>query len=233
MKTIVLVTGASKGIGAANVKQWVRAGAQVIAVARNRKNLESFSKIFSKKQVYPIVCDVGSHVSVEAMRETVRTHFKKVDVLINNAGAGYFEPIAKTSLEHWQTTIDVILTGSFLVTKAMLPLLKASRKAHIFNICSTASRKGFANCGAYAAAKFGQLGFTEVLREEMRPLNIKVTAVIPGAVDTPFWDDQSSGFDRKKMLNPGDVAEAIQYAYRQSKNNLVEEIILKPSYGDF
>lgn len=233
MKTIVLVTGASKGIGAANVKLWVGSGAQVIAVSRNRKNLDSLLKIFSKKQVFPIVCDVSSPESVEAMQRTVRTNFKRLDVLINNAGVGYFEPIAKTSLEHWRSTIDVILTGSFLVTQAMLPLLKASRKAHIFNICSTASRKGFTNCGAYAAAKFGQLGFTEVLREELRPLKIKVTAVIPGAVDTPFWDDQSSGFDRKKMLNPGDVAEAILYAYRQSKNNLVEEIILKPSHGDF
>jgi short-subunit dehydrogenase len=233
MKTIVLVTGASKGIGAANVKLWVSSGAQVIAVSRNRKNLESLLKISSRKQVYPIVCDVSSPASVKEMRENVRANFKTVDVLINNAGIGYFEPIVTTSLEHWQTTIDVILTGTFLVTKFMLPLLKTSKKAHIFNICSTASRKGFANCGAYAAAKFGQLGFTEVLREEMRPFNIKVTAVIPGAVDTPFWDGQSSGFDRKKMLSPSDVAEAIQYAYRQSKNNLVEEIILKPSHGDF
>lgn len=232
MKTIVVVTGASKGIGAANVERWVRAGAQVIAIARSQKNLELSVRKFPKEQVYPIVCDVTSSTSVEELFRLVKTRFRRLDVLINNAGVGYFEPIAKTSLEHWQETLDTVLTGTFLMTKAMLPLLQKSKKAHIFNICSTASKKGFVNCGSYAAAKFGQLGFTEVLREELRPVHIKVTAVIPGAVDTVFWDKQSSGFDRTKMLHPSDVAEVIHHAYSQSKNNLVEEIVLKPACGD-
>jgi NADP-dependent 3-hydroxy acid dehydrogenase YdfG len=233
MKINVLVTGASSGIGAACVESWIRAGAAVIAVSRNKKKLESFSKKFSRSQVFPIACDVSSEIAVDKMRRVVGKHFKSLDILINNAGAARFEPIAETLLENWNTAIGSILTGSFLVTKAMLPLLMSSKKAHIFNICSTASKKGFINCGAYSAAKFGQLGFTEVLREEMRALNIKVTAIIPGAADTPFWDVQETGFDRKQMLQADDIAEAVRFAYRQPKHNLVEEIILKPSCGDF
>lgn len=232
MKTVVLVTGASKGIGAANVDRWIRDGAFVIALSRIKKTLELSVKKYPKGKVFPIVCDVSSPASVEESCRIIKTKFKRVDVIINNAGTGYFEPIEKTSLEHWQTTINTILTGTFLMTKAMLPLLKKSKKAHIFNICSTASKKGFINCGSYAAAKFGQLGFTEVLREELRPMRIKVTAIIPGAVNTPFWEKQASGFDLSKMLHAGDVADAIAYAYTQSNNNLVEEIVLKPACGD-
>lgn len=232
MKTIVLVTGASKGMGAAHVDRWFKSGAQVIAVARNKKKLELSLKKYPGEWVHPVVCDVSSPSSVSQLTRHIRKHFKRLDVLINNAGEGYFEPIAKTSLDHWERTLDSVLTGTFLVTQAMLPLLQKSPKAHIFNICSTASKKGFINCGAYAAAKFGQLGFTEVLREELRPLGIKVTAIIPGAVDTPFWDTQPSEFDRTLMLQAQDVAESVAYAYAQTMNNLVEEIILKPACGD-
>ena len=232
MKTIVLVTGASKGIGASNVNRWVRSGATVLAVARSKRSLELSLKKYPTRQVYPLAGDVGSPSFVELLCETVKKKFKRVDVLINNAGVGYFEPIAETSVEHWQSTLGTVLTGTFLITKAMLPLLQKSQRAHIFNICSTASKKGFVNCGSYTAAKFGQLGFTEVLREELRAKRIKVTAIIPGAVDTPFWETQNSGFDRRKMLRARDVAEAIYYAYHQGKNNLVEEIILKPACGD-
>ncbi|MBL7996727.1 SDR family NAD(P)-dependent oxidoreductase [bacterium] len=232
MNTVVLVTGASKGIGAANVDRWIRKGALVIASSRTKKNLEASVRKYAKGRVFPVVCDVTSPSSVKALFRTIKTKFKRLDVLVNNAGIGYFEPIEKITLDHWQTTINTILTGTFLMTKAMLPLLKKSERAHIFNICSTASKKGFMNCGSYSAAKFGQLGFTEVLREEVRPMRIKVTAIIPGAVDTPFWEKQTSGFDRSIMLHAADVAEAIIYAYEQTKNNLVEEIVLKPACGD-
>ncbi len=232
MKINVLITGASSGIGAACVESWVKAGATVMAVARNEQKLALFAKRFPGRRVIPFPCDVGSGSSVAAMHRYAAKHFDKLDVLINNAGTARFEPVSETTLAHWNITIDSILTGTFLVTKTFLPLLQASRKAHIFNICSTASKKGFVNCGAYAAAKFGQLGFTEVLREEMRPLGIKVTAVMPGAVDTPFWDVQNSGFDRSLMLKAEDVAKAIVFTYRRPKNNLIEEILIKPSCGD-
>jgi short-subunit dehydrogenase len=233
MKKIALVTGASQGIGAAITQSFVKANFTVLAVARRRRHLETLQKQTGSKAVEIYPCDVSSAVAVAKFVREIESRFSHVDVLVNGAGAGYFEPILKTSLTHWQTTLATNLTGLFLMTKALIPMLTRSGRGHIINICSSASKKGFPNCGAYAASKFGALGFTDVLREEMRARRIKVTAIIPGAVDTPFWEAQEGEFDRTQMLSAEDVAHAVQYACSQSENNLVEEIVLKPSRGDF
>ncbi len=233
MKKIALVTGASRGIGAAITESFAKADFTVLAVARNRSHLESLAEKINSKSVEIFPYDVSSFDAVHRLHAEIANKFSHVDVLVNNAGTGYFEPITDMSFEHWQATLDTNLTGIFLMTKTFFPMLKQSPKAHIFTIGSSAGKKGFPNCGAYAASKFGALGFTEVLREEMRAHRIKVTAIIPGAVDTPFWDTQPAGFDRKQMLSASDVANAVIYAYTQSDANGVEEIILKPSRGDF
>jgi NAD(P)-dependent dehydrogenase (short-subunit alcohol dehydrogenase family) len=233
MKTIALVTGASRGIGAAITRSFAEAGSIVLAVARNGVPLESLRRKKDLGLVESFSCDVSSPEDVGRMRQEIEKRYAHIDVLVNNAGAGFFEPIMETSLEHWHVTLNTNVTGIFLMTQAFVPMLKRSKQAHIFTICSGASRKGFPNCGAYAASKFGALGFTEVLREEMRSHKIKVTAILPGAVDTPFWETQNSAFDRTQMLSAEDVAGAVHYAYGQAENNCVEEIVLKPSRGDF
>lgn len=231
MDRFALITGATKGIGAALVEAFIEREFNIIALAKTPQRLEQLTRRF--KSVYPFTCDVASVSDAATTFEAIRSVTHRIDVAINNAGIGYFEPISETSFEHWQQTIGVNLTGAFLMTQHTIPLLRQSDRPHIFNILSTAAKKGFTNCGAYSASKFGLLGFTEVLREEMRPYGIKVTAVIPGSVDTPFWEEQNSGFDTSKMLKPNDVAKSILFAYEQSPNNMIEEITLKPSIGDF
>lgn len=231
MNRFALITGATKGIGAALAEAFIEQQFKIIAIAKTQQRLDQLAGRFSS--VHPFVCDVSSFADVTKTFEAIRSITRRIDVVINNAGVGYFEPIIETSIEHWQQTMGVNLTGTFLVTQQAIPLLRQSDRPHIFNIVSTAGKKGFSNCGAYSASKFGLLGFTEVLREEMRPLNIKVTAVIPGAVNTPFWEEQDSVFDTTKMLNTQDVAKAVLFAYEQAPNNMIEEITLKPSIGDF
>ena len=229
MAKVALITGASQGIGAAIVRRLVQEQFTVLALGRNLERLQSLHT----ENTIAYSCDVGNQEQVTRTFQDIGKKCSSIDILVNAAGVGYFEPIEKTSTDHWTETIEVNLTGSFRITKEALPFLKRSASAHIFNICSSASRRGFPNCGAYAASKFGLLGFTEVLREELRSHKIKVTAIIAGAVHTPFWDKTGTGFDTSKMIPPDDVAQAVFFASQQSANNLIEEIVLKPATGDF
>lgn len=231
MAKTVLVTGASKGIGAAVVRRFNREGYSAVAVSRSLKQLEETFK--NCDDITSMAADVSSPKEVDELVNRVEKKFGTVDVVVNSAGLGYFGTIAETSPEVWNQILAVNLTGTFLVCKAMLPLMTKSDRPHLFNILSAAAKTAFPNCGAYVASKFGALGFTDVLREELRPLKIKVTAVLPGAVDTPFWDTQAVDFDRAQMLRAGDVAESIWQAYQQPANSLIEEISIKPSRGDF
>jgi short-subunit dehydrogenase len=230
---IALITGASEGIGSAIAEKLITNDFHIIALARSRAKLEKLYQTLNSNRLKIMTCDIRNREQIDDVLKIIRTTYPHMDVLINNAGVGYFEPILNTPFDHWQETMDVNVTGAFLMTQASYPLLKKSDRPHIFNICSTASRKGFTNCGAYSASKFGLLGFTEVLREEFRPLGVKVTAVIPGAVDTSFWNKADASFDRNKMLNPCAVADAIFQIYLQDPQTVTEEIIIKPTHGDF
>lgn len=230
MPLIAVITGSSQGIGKSLAEVFVEDGFRVIAIARTRSRLDELAREI--KEIDPYTCDVSKPEHVAALGRAIAEKYSHIDVLINNAGAAYSEPIEDTTLEHWNEVLQTNLTGPFLMTKMALPLLMKSKRPHLFNICSTASRRGFANSSSYCASKFGLLGLTEVIREEFRPKGIKVTAVIPGAVHTPLWDTYAADFDRNIMLDPHDVAVAIRDAYRQPINAVVEEIVIKPACGD-
>lgn len=229
---VVLITGASRGIGAEISRTFARAGFLVVGVSRNQAALDAVGTELDGS-FFGIAASVESEDNVNRVVEAVKERHGHMDILVNCAGVGYVEPIAGTSLEHWQRTIDVNLTGTFLMTKACFPLLKRSAKPHIFNIASVAGRKGFPGWGAYTASKFGLLGLTDVLREELRTDGIKVTAIIAGATDTPFWDGIPMDVDRRKMVPVADIAGAVWLAYSQSATASTDEIIIKPARGDF
>lgn len=228
-----LITGASTGIGKALTSVFARNGFEVLAVARDKGKLKRLEEsIGGDGRVETISCDVSDSVQVDGLSEILNRRSKPIDVLINNAGVGTFKPLLDTEPEMWRRTLDVNLTGSFLVTRAVIPGMIARGAGHIFNMISVAGKKGFPNCSAYSASKFGLNGFTEVLREEMRAYKIKVTGVFAGAVETPFWDGIDGDFDRRQMVRPDDIADAVWMAVNQSATSLVEEIVVRPSCGD-
>jgi len=227
---VAVVTGASRGIGQAIAQALVRAGAEVVLVARNKKALDSARKKLGARASV-VAADVAQPADVDRIFSHVRKRHGRLDILVNCAGNFTYKPFAETTLEDWQINLGTNLSSVFLTAKAALPLFESSRHAHLVNILSTSSRHAFANCSAYTAAKFGALGLTRVLREELQPKGIRVTAILPGLTDTMMLNEFGFDIPRSRVMQPQDVAEAVIAALRQPARTAVQEVLLMPSGG--
>lgn len=227
---VILVTGASRGIGLAIAQALGREGARLLLVGRDRKALRAAAKQVPGHPL-PLVADVTLAADVKGLFRTLRQRHSRLDVLVNNAGVFTYKPFVRTTLKDWHANLETNLTALFLTTRAALPLLQRSPAAHIVNILSVSSRSAFRNCSAYCAAKFGALGLTRVLREEFRPLGIRVTAILPGSTDTRMMKAFDFPVDRAKLIQPEDLAGAVLAALLQPPRTTVEEVFLMPSAG--
>jgi 3-oxoacyl-[acyl-carrier protein] reductase len=193
---IAVVTGASRGIGRATATILARAGAKVAGCARHAVD-------------GIIACDVGRSADVERFAAEVLRRFGPPDLLVNNAGLVARARLDETSLGSWDAVLDSNLKGTFLVTRAFLPAMRARRGGRIVNIASISGRQGTAGLTAYCAAKHGVVGLTRALAEELRPDGIAVNAVCPGSVDT---DMLRVGMpDARPAMSPEDVANVVIY----------------------
>jgi len=227
---VAVVTGASRGIGLAIAQALVHAGAEVVLVSRNRKALDSARKKLGAR-ASAVAADVGRPADVDRLFRQVKRRHGRLDILVNCAGVFTYKPFDETTLEDWQGNLGANLTSLFLTTKAALLLWESSRHAHLVNILSTSSRHAFANCSAYTAAKFGALGLTRVLREELQPKGIRVTAILPGLTDTEMLNEFDFEVPRSRVMQPPDVADAVIAALRQPARAAVNEVLLMPAAG--
>ncbi|HEX5059418.1 MAG TPA: SDR family oxidoreductase [Kofleriaceae bacterium] len=220
---LALVTGGSSGIGLACARVLAAEGAGVLSCARR----------FARKPVtVPGAGEiVETHLDVtdEAQVRAVFAVLPYVDVLVCSHGTGTFAPIANANVADVRAMLDVHITGSFLCAREALRLMHAKHSGHIVLVSSHAAHHGFTECGGYTAAKAGQLGLGRVLAAEARPHNIRVTTLMPGATDTPIWDDRP-GFDRSKMMQPGDVAQLL-LALVTNPAISVDEVTVTPPAG--
>lgn len=227
---VILVTGASRGIGLAIAQTLALEGAELVLVGRARRVLALAARRVSGRPL-PVRADVTSPQGVKRVFRAIARRYKRLDVLVNNAGVFTYKPFVRTTLRDWQANIETNLTSLFLVTRAALPLLARSRAPHLVNILSISSREAFPNCSAYCASKFGALGLTRVLAEELRPRKIRVTAILPGSTNTRMIDEFGFPVSRARLIQPQDVAQAVLAALLQPPRTTVEEILLKPSIG--
>jgi len=229
----VIITGASKGLGKAMAEKFAEAGNNLFVCSRNEVELyKMMQEILTK---YP-QCTIKAKPVDLSVKEEVKSfgnwclQFGAPDILINNAGQFIPGSVYNEEEGALEKMIEMNLFGAYHLTRLLLPKMMEAKRGHIFNMCSVASIKAYANGGAYSISKFALLGFSKNLREEMKPYNIKVTAVIPGAAYTESW--ASSGIEEKRFMQAKDIAEMIFAASQLSPQACVEEILLRPQLGD-
>ena len=230
MKKSIIISGGSQGIGKALVKKFLENGFQVFTCARNAKKLESLKNEFNHPHLHTFVADLSDKKQVSNFAQWILNQETKIDVLINNAG--YFLPGQIQNEEDGvlESQIEANLYSAYHLTKAILPSMQKSKSGHIFTICSTASITAYTAGGSYCISKFALLGFTKVLREELKTQGIKVTAVLPGATLTPAWDGVN--LPDSRFIPAEDIANTIFSAYMMSASTVIEEILIRPQLGD-
>src|SRR5208337_3075725 len=229
---LALITGANRGIGLAIARALGREGCHLIITGRDERALSQARTELEKLNV-PVLaqsCDVRSPDSVDYLFALVRQLRQPLDILVNNAGIGHpARPVDELPYPTWMEVIDTNLTGLFLVTQAALAVMK--RGSMIVNNLSIAAERVFPGSAAYNASKHGALGFTNTLREELRPKGIRVIALMPGATDTAIWQALWPKAPRRKMMSAETVARTVVDALRLPENTSVEKIVVMPSTG--
>jgi short-subunit dehydrogenase len=229
----VIITGASKGLGKAMAEKFAEAGNNLFVCSRNEMQLyKMMEEILTK---YP-QCTIKAKPVDLSVKEEVKSfgnwclQFGAPDILINNAGQFIPGSVYNEEEGALEKMIEMNLFGAYHLTRLLLPKMMEAKRGHIFNMCSVASIKAYTNGGAYSISKFALLGFSKNLREEMKPYNIKVTSIIPGAAYTESW--ASSGIEEKRFMQAKDIAEMVYAASQLSPQACVEEILLRPQLGD-
>jgi NAD(P)-dependent dehydrogenase (short-subunit alcohol dehydrogenase family) len=175
-------------------------------------------------------CDVRSPESIDYLFTLVRALRRPLDFLINNAGIGHpNRVVAGLPYPMWVDVIDTNLTGMFLMTQAALAVMK--RGSVIVNNLSIAAERVFPGSAAYNASKHGALGFTDTLREELRPKGIRVVALLPGATDTDIWKTLWPKAPRRKMMSAATVARTVVNALQLPPNSAIEKLVMRPAVG--
>jgi short-subunit dehydrogenase len=230
----VVITGASRGIGRSIAEIFGLHGADLFLIARNENGLlqtaEELRASYPNINIEAQAFDLGDKKQAQLCGQWLNTKADTIDVLVNNAGTFTPGTIADEPEGALEKMLAVNLFSAYHLTRTVLPKMKAAKTGHIFTICSIAGLAAYPNGGSYSISKFALLGFTKNLRLELRELNIKVTAVIPGAVYTDSWN--GSGVSEDRIMKPEDIASVIYSASQLSLAATVEEIVIRPQLGD-
>ena len=221
---VALVTGASRGIGAATAEALRAAGARVVRVARTLAPGEDFLDLPS---------DLTDAAQVEALAERVRRDVGPPDLVVNNAGGFLLRPLEQTTMADFDGQVAINLRAAFAVARAFLPMLRAAGRGTFVTVGSVADHVGFPENAAYAASKYGLRGLHETLLAEFRGTGVRLTLISPGPTDTDIWTpfdpDRREGFPRRaQMLHPADVADAVLFVATRPPRVLVDWLRLGP-----
>jgi NAD(P)-dependent dehydrogenase (short-subunit alcohol dehydrogenase family) len=230
---VALVTGAGRGIGRAVAVAFAKEGADVVLAARSSHELAAVAREVEAagRRALAVPTDVRQEPAVAAMVRRAVAELQRVDVLVHAAGVAAFGPVADAKPEDWDQTMAVNLRGAYLCARAVLPVMVAQHRGTIINVGSMVTSRTLAGSASYTASKYGLLGFSRVLAEEMRPHGVRVGVLSAGAVDTPLWDAIPSPPDRARMLRPEQVGDAAVFMASLAPNGTLEELTLLPAGG--
>ena len=230
---VAVVTGAGRGIGRAVAATFAREGAFVVLAARSAREIASVQRDIEATggRALAVATDVRQEPAVAALVTRALAEGGRIDCLVTAAGMAAFGPVADAKTADWDQLMAVNLRGVFLCCRAVLPAMTAQRRGTIINIGSVVTSRTLPGSGAYTAAKYGLLGFSRVLAEEMRAHGVRVGVLSAGATDTPLWDVVPQPPDRALMLKPEHIAEAALLMAALAPGAALEELTLLPQAG--
>ena len=228
-RKVAIVTGAGRGIGKAVSVALAKAGCRVVLAARTREQIEAVEKeILSQGgDALALPTDLTADEDIQRLVEATQTKWGAADILINNAGWGKRVPVVSAKLTDWDQTFRLNLRAPMVLAKALLPNMIAKREGAVINIGSVSGKTGEANGAAYSASKFGLIGFTQSLYEEVREHGIKVAVILPGFVDTPLIPPNRQ-LDRSKMIQADDIAQTVLFVLTSPATSCPVEITVRP-----
>ncbi len=227
---VALITGGSRGLGAAICETLAAAGATVIAADIRVDQAEQVAQEIRKKggEAIALPLDITNDDQIATAIQRILDQYEKIDILINNAGTDITLPIEELAIADWDHVMSVNLRAPFILSKHLLPLMKEHGGGHIINIASTAAKRAWANASVYHASKWGLLGLSHALHVEARPFGVKVTAIIAGGMKTPFLLDRFPDIDPDILQDPKNVAETIRYVLLQPAETVIPEVTVLP-----
>jgi short-subunit dehydrogenase len=230
----IIITGATKGIGRAITNIFAKNGFDLALCARTQADLDQcktdLQKAHPNIEILTKVVDVSKKEEVLAFADFIKSKWSTVDILMNNAGVFLPGEIANEEDGKLESQIETNLYSAYHLTRAILPIMLPQKAGHIFNMCSIASQIAYPNGGSYSISKFALLGFSKVLREEMKDKGIRVTSILPGATWSASW----AGVDlpESRLAKAEDIAKVIWNAWELSDSAVLEEVVIRPQLGD-
>jgi 3-oxoacyl-[acyl-carrier protein] reductase len=226
---VALVTGASRGIGLAIAKSLAAMGARLGLCARDPGRLGAAAAELERggAEVLGVPADLSRTAAIAPLVEKIERSLGPIEILVNNAGIGVFASIQDAAEADWDAVLDTNLKSVFLLSRAVAPGMVSRKSGHIINIASLAGKNAFAGGGIYCASKWGLLGLTGCMAEDLRPFGVRVSAICPGSVATDFSPHSTK--DPKKMLQPEDVAHAVSMILTQAPQSFISEVLLRPT----
>jgi NAD(P)-dependent dehydrogenase (short-subunit alcohol dehydrogenase family) len=221
-----VVTGGSRGIGAAAARALAEAGASVVVAARPTERLEATAEALRAvgARAWAVSCDVTDPAQIEALRNRAIGHLGSVDILVNNAGAAPSAPFGKIALDDWNALLALNVTGPFLCTQAFLPGMLERGWGRVVNVASVAAKEGAPYIAAYVASKHALLGMTRALGAEVAARGVTVNAVCPGYVDSEMTDRSVSRMVEKTGRSAEELRERLEAMSPQGRLMEVEEV---------
>lgn len=226
----VLVTGGGRGLGAAICEVLAREGARLYVGERDAKLGEACAKKLTEAggTGEPLGMDVGNEADVARALETIHRAHGRLDIVVNNAAIDITAPLEAIPVADFERVLRTNLLGAVLTTKAAVGYMKAQGRGHIVNVASTASKRAWPNASAYHTTKWGLLGFSHAMHAELRPHGIKVSAVLPGGMRTPFLLDRFPDIDPDVLQDPMNVALAVRCVLTMPEESVIPEIMVIP-----
>ena len=236
MKSIVIITGGSKGVGVSLAKEFLLKGENVCLISRNEKNLEKAKKALQKlssKDILTYAGDVSDEKFVKDFYADITKKYK-IACLVNNAGVGRFGTIFDNNKQMLEDVFPAIVYGTILMTTNALPFMKDSKEiVKIVNIISISGMRGFKFESLYCAAKAAQEGYAQVLRTELFGTNVKVVNVYPGGIDTDFWKENRNYVSeevQKTFAKPDEVAKTIVDTLYDKKSLILKDLVFEQTH---